>query len=234
MKNEVFLENFIESDKVLEYDYVYSGLPCYNDLAQYGADLNDPPSYKKALKVIMDKLKPKLGTITVSFTDRRYNSQVLPKHIYLHEVMVEAGYYLRDLKYIIKSMSYNAFRHQATPTLTFQHKDIKGKFNIKKADLYKTYGPDFWVSKDKEQKLYFKEEHDARNGEILCQPLEYAANCILNFTDPGDTVLDPFIGAWTTAIAAKKHGRNYLGFEINKEVWEFGKGLMEKSTQTLF
>jgi site-specific DNA-methyltransferase (adenine-specific) len=34
---------------------------------------------------------------------------------------------------------------------------------------------------------------------------------------PGETVFDPFIGSGTTAVAAKKLGRHFLGFEINPE-----------------
>ena len=32
---------------------------------------------------------------------------------------------------------------------------------------------------------------------------------------PGGLVLDPFMGSSTTAIVARKLGRNYLGFEVN-------------------
>ena len=37
------------------------------------------------------------------------------------------------------------------------------------------------------------------------------------FTDPGDTVLDPFIGSGTTAFAALELGRKAIGIEINPE-----------------
>ena len=33
----------------------------------------------------------------------------------------------------------------------------------------------------------------------------------------GDTVLDPFMGTGTTALAAEKHGRDWLGIELNPE-----------------
>lgn len=37
------------------------------------------------------------------------------------------------------------------------------------------------------------------------------------FTEPGDLVLDPFVGAGTTTVAAVRQERNYLGIDINSE-----------------
>ena len=39
------------------------------------------------------------------------------------------------------------------------------------------------------------------------------------FTDPGDLVLDPFIGSGTTAVAAIKLGRHYIGIEKQKKYY---------------
>lgn len=41
--------------------------------------------------------------------------------------------------------------------------------------------------------------------------------CILAGSAVGDTVLDPFSGTGTTGIVALRHGRNYLGIELNPE-----------------
>lgn len=38
------------------------------------------------------------------------------------------------------------------------------------------------------------------------------------FTEPGDLVLDPFVGSGTTAVAAAQLGRDYLGVDV---AWEF-------------
>ncbi|MBZ5760301.1 site-specific DNA-methyltransferase [Rhizobium sp. VS19-DR104.2] len=50
--------------------------------------------------------------------------------------------------------------------------------------------------------------------EHPCQfPIELAERCILAMTDPGDLVLDPFVGTGSTLIAAAKHKRRGVGFE---------------------
>jgi modification methylase len=46
-------------------------------------------------------------------------------------------------------------------------------------------------------------------------PLELAERLIRMFSFVGDTVLDPFLGTGTTAVAAAKWGRNSIGFEVD-------------------
>ena len=51
-----------------------------------------------------------------------------------------------------------------------------------------------------------------------CQfPVELVERLVLSMTEPGDRVLDPFLGAGSTAIAALMHGRKALGAEIVPE-----------------
>jgi len=42
-------------------------------------------------------------------------------------------------------------------------------------------------------------------------------------TDENDIVLDPFMGTGTTAVAAKHLGRNYIGFEIDRNYVRIAK-----------
>ncbi len=58
--------------------------------------------------------------------------------------------------------------------------------------------------------------HKKRRDEHPCQlPVHLLERLILMTTDEGDIVFDPFIGTGTTAIAAKKLGRKYIGIDID-------------------
>ena len=48
-------------------------------------------------------------------------------------------------------------------------------------------------------------------------PEELSDKCITYYSYINDIVLDPFMGSGTTAISARKLGRNFIGYEIHKE-----------------
>lgn len=54
-------------------------------------------------------------------------------------------------------------------------------------------------------------DHPARMPQWLARDL------VLSWSNPGDTVLDPFFGSGTTGKAAELLGRNWIGIEINSE-----------------
>jgi site-specific DNA-methyltransferase (adenine-specific) len=47
-------------------------------------------------------------------------------------------------------------------------------------------------------------------------------------SDEGDIILDPFMGTGTTAIAAKRLGRNYIGFELDENYVKAAQNKLEK------
>jgi len=55
------------------------------------------------------------------------------------------------------------------------------------------------------------------------KPLELLEIFIKNSSNPGDTILDPFGGSMSTALAAIKTGRKAISFEIDEEYYNLGK-----------
>jgi DNA modification methylase len=64
-------------------------------------------------------------------------------------------------------------------------------------------------------------------------PLELATRLIRMFSFVGDTVLDPFLGSGTTALAAWQTGRNSIGVELDESYLESAVRRFRKHTNTL-
>lgn len=60
-----------------------------------------------------------------------------------------------------------------------------------------------------------------QDGHIAMFPEELPARLIKMFSFVNETVLDPFIGSGTTALAARNLNRNSIGYEINSKYREF-------------
>ena len=69
-----------------------------------------------------------------------------------------------------------------------------------------------WVSKQAPAKMYKKRVVSIEKFHPTTKPYEMMAWCLKFFPD-ALTVLDPFLGSGTTALACKMLGRNYIGIE---------------------
>lgn len=65
-------------------------------------------------------------------------------------------------------------------------------------------------------------------------PLELATRLLRMFSFVGDTVLDPFVGTATTALAAAQCGRNSIGSEIDPDYFEMACKRLTGKTRGLF
>lgn len=59
-------------------------------------------------------------------------------------------------------------------------------------------------------------------------PQNLIVDCIKSGCPEGGIVLDPFMGAFTTALVAKKLGRHYVGFELNPDYIKIGNKRLKK------
>lgn len=78
--------------------------------------------------------------------------------------------------------------------------------------------------------LRFDHQSDERLHETQ-KPLELMRYLITLTTREGQTVLDPFIGSGTTAVAARSLGRRYIGFEIQEEYCRIARERVERITR---
>ena len=57
--------------------------------------------------------------------------------------------------------------------------------------------------------------HNGRRIHPTQKPVDLFAELILKHSNPGDLVIDPFLGAGTTAVAALTHDRRFKGCDID-------------------
>ena len=69
----------------------------------------------------------------------------------------------------------------------------------------------------------FKRYHPCQKNLKLIEQI------ILRHSNEGDTILDPFMGSGTTAIACINTGRNYIGFELDKQYCEIANERIRKA-----
>jgi site-specific DNA-methyltransferase (adenine-specific) len=60
-------------------------------------------------------------------------------------------------------------------------------------------------------------QHAEREDHPTQKPLEIVERMVLASCPAGGVVLDPFMGSGTTAVAAARHGRSFVGFELNPD-----------------
>lgn len=57
-------------------------------------------------------------------------------------------------------------------------------------------------------------------GHPTIKPCHMIQQLIINSSNEGETICDPFMGSGTTAVACIKEHRHFIGFELNKEYYD--------------
>lgn len=90
------------------------------------------------------------------------------------------------------------------------------------------------------KKKYFLQPSNADDKAIwkhpTIKPLNIIRTLIINSSQEGGIILDPYMGSGTTAIACLKEHRHFVGFETNKEYFDMAVKRIEteRATLTLF
>ena len=163
---------------------------------------------------------------------------------------------LNDLVRVMKKINIYVWcnKEQIYDYLTFFVKERKCNWEM--LIWSKTNVPPFTNGhflKDKEYCLYFWERGVKINGNYntlktvfvgsvnhqdkkdylhpTIKPLDLIKNLIENSSEWGGVILDIFSGSGTTCVAAKELGRQYIGFEINKEYYDIATDRLNGITQ---
>lgn len=79
----------------------------------------------------------------------------------------------------------------------------------------------------------YRIKHKSERVDHPCQlPIAVMERLILMLTDEGDLVLDPFVGAGTTAVASARLGRNFVGCDISPKYVELAQRWVDTATPT--
>ncbi len=141
---------------------------------------------------------------------------LLPNHYgVLYYVKSDKDYKFHDIRML----------HKRCRACGYILKDYGGK----KDQMHK-FGPiisDVWTD-------IHRIRHKKRRDEHPCQlPIHLLERLLLMSSDEGDIVLDPFMGTGTTAIAAKKLGRNFIGIDIDPKYVEITNKKIEQVKPTM-
>ncbi len=132
----------------------------------------------------------------------------------------EAG--LTTINHLIWKYQFGVFTKKKYVTshyhILFVVRDPK-RYTFNKIDHYPE---DVWVI-NREYWKGRKKTPTKLPSELVQKILSYSSN-------PGDLVLDPFLGSGTVAVVAQQEGRHFLGFEVVPEYCTFAKAALSAKT----
>lgn len=133
----------------------------------------------------------------------------------IEELALEAGLYLYDRRVWAKDPAWENSRwhsssYRAVDDFEYIYMFWKpGEIVVDRGRLSQNEWAE-WGSRG----MWFIPSVRANDNHEAKFPLELPTRLIRLLTSAGDTVLDPFVGSGTTAIAAARLGRNFIGFEL--------------------
>ncbi len=148
----------------------------------------------------------------------KYNTQTRVKIVggFLEEMALAAGLYPYDRRIWVKDAAWansNWTTNSYRAVDEFEYLYVFWKPGITKVDRSRLSKEEWgeWGSRAvwNIRSVSRNDDHEAKF------PLELPRRVIKLFSDPGETVLDCFMGSGTSAVAAIKEGRHYIG--IDKE-----------------
>lgn len=96
--------------------------------------------------------------------------------------------------------------------------------NVHRIERYEPRDPN---KKFPQSIIKIRKEHDNKQWHPTQKPVELLRYLIRTYTNEGETVLDNCIGSGTTAVAAIRENRHYIGIEKNEEYFNLASKRIE-------
>jgi len=133
------------------------------------------------------------------------------------------------------STAWGSWRSATNPILRDIHEYIlifsKGEYKREKGNKENTISKEQFIEWTKSI-WTIKAESAKKIGHPAPFPVEIPYRLIQLYSFKDDIVLDPFMGSGTTAIAALKSNRKFVGYDINEEYIKLAQMRVEKFLKT--
>ena len=189
-------------------DLVFTSPPDISQ-TQYNTDIKNYQVFQRIATTSFSRIVKNEGFVLIAQTDRKINGEILTNHITYYQSMVELGWKLKDYKIIVRNYPVDK---RDMYTFNYQHCLIfTKKGTIKRSgDFLKN----IMIYDTKKMKGFSGPlQLHMWNENFIELMLEY-------LTKENDKVIDPFAGSGVVPYVAKRMNRQYLGCEINKEVYD--------------
>ena len=91
-----------------------------------------------------------------------------------------------------------------------------------------------WTNADNVVRVFDRRRHENDRVHPTQKPLSLFIWCLsLSWTKKTNTVLDPFLGSGTTAVACERLNRRWIGIEIEEKYCEISAKRIDKETRQL-
>lgn len=248
-ENQIICEDSLRTLQKLPdncIDLVFTSPP-YNFGLDYSNDSTDAKHWKEYFDTLHNILKECVrvlnygGRLVINI--QPLYSDYIPTHHIISKYLMDAGLIWKGQiiweknNYNCKYTAWGSWKSPSSPYLKYSWKfvevfckgDLKKAGDCKDADIL---GDDFkkwvygkWViAPERKMKKY---------GHPAMFPEELARRVILLFSFQKDIILDPFNGAGTTCIVAKKNNRRYLGIDISKDYCKTSSERLNALAKTL-
>lgn len=201
--------------------------PPYNVSKEYDNDL----SLKEYLEILKNSFKETYrvlvngGRLCINLANLG-RKPYIPLTDYVSQILISIGFNMRGEIIWNKAASaspstaWGSWQSASNPILRDVHEYIlifsKGEYKREKNSKLNTITKEQFMEYTKS--IWTMNAESARRiGHPAPFPEELPNRLIQLYSFKDDIILDPFMGSGTTAVAALKSGRNFVGYEISKE-----------------